>query len=771
MAFLEEGGAAYVPPDLLTDSSDYNIDKNFFDVVVTDLKVDTDYNFQFAWVYEDKTVSAYSANYAVTTLPIVIPEVSNIITQWTVSTLNIFFNRPEETIAGVLINRAKSFIITLTALNGDGVSKTAKFTPNVDASQTQQKYEITEARMDTWRKSDGSKFIPPSFTGTIQVVNDDGKSVGLSFTSASNSDAITNGTIADNEWSLTSVLDGYFVNIVPFTTPSKSEFYSYTEVWEATVTGGPYSFVTKGTNPIARVYVSDLTNKYVKIRHVAKAGTYSNYSNEKIIAAANPSGFDATGPNNNNPITPGTPVIDGDGLFDFNYKVPFSWTAETDTTIQGYRIRWRINGSNTGYMTTVVSGRSTTTTMLFGVLAGQTYEVGKNTYDEYGNTTSAWQTTTVAIPAFTGTMASGKFLSAGNMKLGYGIGGKGGTADTNINVNKGLYLGPSNYWYITGNTVTDVGGYLSVGGTPTTGVNAGKFVGMTFDGTDLSITGTINALAGNFTGTVSIGGIDSAGTAIPGQLRVVQEWDTVTNPLVPAPKTGIEIGKLSTTYVTVPGVTLTNGVYAYNKTGGKYVLINAADGSIRANNGIVGGWTISDAGISKTSSYSDPIFGTSTLTTILSSTGTISITSDVSNIFSFGDQSLFKVSNGLNSSSLSPGLLLLSSNTTLNGIPASNISISTTPLDSNSNFRIQWGGGTQLNGYSTSKIVWGNYVAVNEKANHILGDFAYRPLVVDAQGIQKLGPYNYYGSASSTTMAAFGGNGYDGDLYFSTNTA
>lgn len=726
MAFLEEGGAAYVPPDLLTDSSDYNIDKNFFDVVVTDLKVDTDYNFQFAWVYEDKTVSAYSANYAVRTLPIVIPEVSNIITQWAASTLSIYFDRPEETIAGVLTNRAKSFIITLTALNGDGVSKTAKFTPNVDASQTQQKYEITEARMDTWRKSDGTKYIPAAFAGTIQVVNDDGKSIGVSFVSATNSDGITGSSIADNEWSLTSVLDGYIVNIVAFTTAAKAEFYSYTEVWESTTTGGPYSLVARGTNPIARVYTSDLNNKYVKIRHVAKAGTFSNYSNEKTIKSANPSGYDATAPTNTSVITAGTPAIDGDGLFDFNYKVPFTWTVNADITTLGYKIRFRINGSTAGYTYMSVPGRTTTSTYLYGVLAGQTYEVGLAVYDEYDNVSSTWSNSTVTVPAFTGAITGTKALTAGDMKLGYGIGGN--------SVNKGLYLSTNNYWYVSGNTVLDNAAVIKIGSATDN---------IYWNGTTLSVTGQINANSGNFTGSISVGS-----PTVNGQLRVIKSYavDGIT------PNAAVEIGKFNSA-VTVGGVTSTHGIYAYDTTG-KYVLINASDASIRANNIIASG--------SFTSSGSVPglFSGTANVTTTLNA-GKLSLTSDQTiGFFDWGSASILSVS---------------STDSKINISPAS-VAITHPALGTGLSIQYTPGSGRPtiyMTATSSPLLQWLNYQGTERTSNLIAGLISTRPLVVDSLGYQYLGEQNFYGANSSATMATVGAvtGSVDGDLYFSTNTA
>ena len=67
-SIVKNGGAAYVPPDLLNDTSQIQDDKDYIDVVLTDLNLDTEYKMQFAWVYEDKTVSDYSDVFTVTTL-------------------------------------------------------------------------------------------------------------------------------------------------------------------------------------------------------------------------------------------------------------------------------------------------------------------------------------------------------------------------------------------------------------------------------------------------------------------------------------------------------------------------------------------------------------------------------------------------------------------------------------------------------------------------------------------------------------------------------
>mgnify|MGYP000365281818 CR=1 FL=1 len=74
-------------------------------------------------------------------------------------------------------------------------------------------------------------------------------------------------------------------------------------------------------------------------------------------------------------------------------------------------------------------------------------------------------------------------ISAGDMKLGYGIGGD--------NSNKGLYVAPENYWYVTGNTNVSSAARFKVGGTSDW---------LYWNGANLEITGKINANAGAFTG-------------------------------------------------------------------------------------------------------------------------------------------------------------------------------------------------------------------------------------------------------------------------------
>ena len=545
---LKNGGAAYVPPDLLNDTSTPDLNPDYFDIVITDLKPDTDYAIQLAWVFEDKTLSPYSASYDLHTDAITIPEVTNIATEWSKNDLIITFDRPEETINGVITGLADSYILTLT-YNGSE----QKIPFNGNPLQTSQKYVLTQSKAEAlWPSA-----TPNQYTGLLQVINQDGTSSGVSFTTAALSDGITDQDIADSSWAISSILDGYIVSWAEFTDAGAKAIYDYTEVYQSTTSSGTYSLVEFGKSPLPHVYYADLGTKYIKIRHKTKRGTYSHYSNVKQIKSADPSGYDANGPTNTSVLAAGTPKIDDNGLFDFNYQVPFSWNENADTTTLGYKIRWRINGSSDPYTYMSVPGKSTTTANLFGVLAGKTYEVGLNVYDEYDNVTGTWSNTTVVVPAFDGSIKDTKYIKAGDMKLGYGI-GPGGESN-----NKGLYLSTNNYWYIYGNTVTDNSAKIKIG-------SSTDYV--SWNGTKLEVTGTINAKAGDFTGTVNVGS-----PTVAGQLRVVQSFDTDgTTPLK-----GIELGKFSSEVSTLSGVS--HGIYAYDKgNAAKYVLIDATTGTLRA---------------------------------------------------------------------------------------------------------------------------------------------------------------------------------------------
>lgn len=556
-------------PDDLKDTNSQVDNSDFWLITIPDLDPQTltfdgKYNFIFRWQWEDGTYGKWSVAKEFQTDSLPNLEVYDLTSSWKVNTLTIKFKGPKVLVNDVQVQYADKFIIELTDIDS-GRSHT--FTQNLQSSDEQTFILDSKTAQEFYRPTSTNKtYQPTRFNGVIKVHSADGISTGLSFTTSTNSSGYGNKTIPDDAWGTVSVLDGYTISLDWDKLEAAGilkENFAYVNFYEAAAIGtepnttaGSFSFIKTGENGTLIYHPTSLLSHYVYITITDKSGNTTQNSSVKKVKALNPSGYDDEGPSNNGSLTLETPTVDDNGLFDFNYKFKINWTAESDATTSGYRIRWRVAGSSDPYTYTLVPGKNSTSTYLYGVVANTTYEVGKNTLDEYGNTTAAWKTSTVTTGAFNGEIKESKYLKAGNMKLGYGITGKGGAADVSPGSNKGLYLGPSNYWYITGNQVTDSGAYIKVGS---------ETSNLIFDGIDLSVTGKIYALGGEFTGSVRVGS-DTAS----GQLKVYVNSTT-----------GIELGDFNQAIPSgIPG-TVNSGIYAY--AGNNYTLINAADGSIRTN--------------------------------------------------------------------------------------------------------------------------------------------------------------------------------------------
>lgn len=334
------------------------------------------------------------------------------------------------------------------------------------------------------------------------------------------------------------------------------ENYVDTIIWEGTSSSfnGSEPVVWTGTGTQANILTSNTNVRYIKIMHRdkfyhAETTSLNKYVISGPITPRDPVVVDASPPANNFTVGAVTVQDDPDGLFTFNKKILFTWTANTDLSTYGYQIRFRRLGT-TDYTYMSVPGISITSTYLYGVKAGQTYEISVSTYDQFGNTnTSDWKSyPNIVIPAST-SLAADVAITAGDMKMGYGIGGD--------SANKGLYLGPENYWYIQGNTTSSSAARLSVGGA------TDKLV---WDGTNLSITGNLTARTGTFTGNI----------------------------LLASSNASIYNGTINA------AGNLTGNGFALNATGLKVanglksVTLNATDGTITANAGTIGGWSLTD---------------------------------------------------------------------------------------------------------------------------------------------------------------------------------
>jgi len=525
------------------DLDDYSVGaagSDTFDIVIPDLDPSSAYPIQFRWQFADKTVGGWSVSKLLVTPEIARPEATNIVAVWEGTNLKVTWDAQP---------LATSFQIYLTA-----GSTTMSWTKAIDKSQTGQTFVLSKED----NKANFGGVFKTTLTGVLKTTYIDNTTSGSAFAIPSYVDTLCSATISDTDWTLTPIANGFTIawtanqNVYPT--------YDYTEVYISDSSTGTYTKEYSGVGP-ATIKVATLAANYVKIKHMSQADCASSFSNIRTVSAYDPVSYDDTPPSNTFTLGTATVTDDSNGLFTFDKKVLFTWTENTDTDTAGYRIRFRIAGSTDPYTYMSVPGKTKTSTYLYGLKGGQTYEIGVSTFDIYGNTNETeWRTyPNISAPASTSLVAD-TAITAGDMKLGYGIGG--------TSSQKGLYIAPDNYWYVQGNTNVSSAARLSVGG------SSDKLV---WDGSNLTVTGTVYANAGRFTGAIDVGS-----STVNGQLRVY------------AGSNKFEVGRLTDTsgaYVNEFGIQGTN-------SSGKLFQLDTING-ITTNAGSIGGWTITTSSISK----------------------------------------------------------------------------------------------------------------------------------------------------------------------------
>jgi hypothetical protein len=294
--------------------------------------------------------------------------------------------------------------------------------------------------------------------------------------------------------------------------------------------------------------------------------------------------------------------IDPKDLSGFSVVSTINWSVSTDTRTAGYSIRWSTTNPSSGtplWEYASVSGRTTNTYTATGLIPNTTYyyQVTSLTPYDVPNWSGVETRTFIASDA-DGTAAGAlarlkSFIAIGGVsqdlfKIGTGIA-------QSINLNTEPLTSPTltagtYHGIILNKSTTNVGnnfwlttGQFRVG-------NSTEF--MYWNGTDLNITGSINATGGKFTGNV--------------QLAVPTGGTTSGSLYAGASATGGARLKLND-----------QGLFAYDGLVTDATVAITKDGTIDARKGYIGGWTI--AATSQTS-------GTiSRNNTILDSNGNIAV--------------------------------------------------------------------------------------------------------------------------------------------------
>ena len=257
------------------DLDDYSVGaagSDTFDIVIPDLDPNTAYPIQFRWQFADKTAGEWSVSKILNTPEIARPESTNILAVWGGTNLEITWDAP---------SLANGFTIYLTA-----GSTTVPFAYSLDKTKTAQKAVISAQSI---MNSFGS-VLPTTFTGLLKTIYIDTSTSGSAFTISPYVDGISGLAIADTDWLITSVDNGYMVS---WTKPAYPTYLD-TVVYEALTSTGLYTEIASGTSSVT---VLQPNTRYVKIRHRSITGAYSNYSTAREAKEYDPIIFDTVPPN------------------------------------------------------------------------------------------------------------------------------------------------------------------------------------------------------------------------------------------------------------------------------------------------------------------------------------------------------------------------------------------------------------------------------------------------------------------------------------------
>lgn len=244
-------------------------DGQYWDIVIPNLETSTTYGTQFAWEYMDGTISDFSDVFEFETPARLMEEVTDVDTEWVDADLKITWNKTS--------TEVKSYQIYLTAF---GTNQTVSWTEDVDDSKVLQDFILTfEMNVGHFQR-----IFRKKFTGFIKSTYADGTTDGVAFTSDEYVDAICTGSVSAEDWSVTSVTDGFIVtwkdSLINLNT------YSETNVYIST-TNDPYNWELRyaGPGPAKIGGIDDFDPYYIKINHKSYSGCQSLDSDIKTAKA------------------------------------------------------------------------------------------------------------------------------------------------------------------------------------------------------------------------------------------------------------------------------------------------------------------------------------------------------------------------------------------------------------------------------------------------------------------------------------------------------
>lgn len=370
------GGAVNLPADLLKDASTPDINKDYFEVTITDLNVNTTYPIQFAWVYEDKTVSAYSATYNVTTSSVSVPtSISNLSATWEADGLKVTFDHDNSLSYNTGVDQYK-LVFTYTGGMGPGGTGSNGTESGFDLLFEFTKTSLSKSYLLTNEKQLG-KLQFDFFRYTDTTISPQAQ-LKVSVVAIDSTNGTESTAVEITTPQYTSLLNKPFIAVTP------GEF-SYSVTWQGT--GGQSTDIIKklwssiiieevinnsDTAPISGwqavrngienpiivpVLAATSSKRWVRARFLESKGVYSQYSDAIPVTPNDPilNAIDNTPPpnvtavsavwaaNGNLELTPtfaATDVITNTNDYSVRFLIDLTGTLNSITTTRTFFI-WR----------------------------------------------------------------------------------------------------------------------------------------------------------------------------------------------------------------------------------------------------------------------------------------------------------------------------------------------------------------------------------------------------------------------------------------------
>lgn len=487
--------------------------------------------------------------------------ISSVTPAWSGSDFTVSFNSDKSAVGNEQLDR---YIINL--ISGSS-SYAFQMVPSSGATQ---KFSLSLA------ENIAAFGVPQtSFSGSVSTVDVYGN-VGTPVTFAAH---VYVNNLPAAAITVTEAVEGYTVS---YTKPTDKDFSSIEiQEVESTATNDPafgYETCFTGSSNPAVITRSNQNKRWVRARFIATNGSAGQYGPAVFVTPKSVVVADLTPPTNPTGIG-AVAAVDPYDQTGFSLSSKISWTASVDTSTRGYRLRWSPDNPSTVTNPNWEYGFTNATSFTAsGLIPNVTYYYQVAAVDQYNNTQtySPTLTFTAADAAASSVAAAARLKSilaiggaTGDLfKFGTGIPDSINTSLTTTAVNSPAPIGgyhgillnktgnKNNYWLTTGQ--------LRVG-------TDSQF--MYFNGTNLYLTGNINAASGSFTGNVGIanGGALYSGTMVGSTLSGA---GYILN------STGLTFNSAGT-----------NGITTINGTTGKLTTASAS----------IGNWDVTSTAISKTS--------------------------------------------------------------------------------------------------------------------------------------------------------------------------